>query len=54
MSTESSSIPASGTKGILKAIGCGTLAVALLDATDGVIFAWLNVGQNPIQVPTST
>ena len=35
---------------MLYGIAIGTIAVALLDATDGVIYFWLTARQNPIQV----
>jgi hypothetical protein len=34
----------------LYAVATGTIAVALLDATDGVIYFWFTAHQNPIQV----
>ena len=35
---------------VLRAIGIGTIAVALLDATDGVVFFGLTLHFNPVQV----
>jgi hypothetical protein len=35
---------------IARTIAIGTVAVALLDATDGVIFYWITQGKNPVQV----
>jgi hypothetical protein len=35
---------------IFQALAAGTVAVALLDATDGVVFYWLTAHKNPIQV----
>jgi len=35
---------------LIYGIAVGTIAVALLDATDGVIFFWLTARLNPIQV----
>ncbi len=37
-------------RNILRAIGIGTIAVALLDATDGVVFFGLTLHFNPVQV----
>jgi hypothetical protein len=42
--------PNQSAQSLYKAIGFGTLAVALLDATDGVIYAWFAFKQNPVQV----
>lgn len=37
-------------RNIIRAIGIGTIAVALLDATDGVVFFGLTLHFNPVQV----
>ncbi len=37
-------------RNVFRAIGIGTIAVALLDATDGVVFFGLTLHFNPVQV----
>jgi hypothetical protein len=50
MNSIARSKPAQATSSLVYGIAVGTVAAALLDATDGVIFFWLTAHLNPIQV----